>query len=98
MDVKDGITMVYDLTDLIKLREFINWMAFTYYDDPTATWIPMWDGINVNKPFNEVMTEIFDEVEKKIGEQLREVITYPDMLTNPRLHLVHGEIKEDLDD
>lgn len=90
--------MVYDLTDLIKLREVINWMAFAYYDEQITTWNPMWEGIDVTKPFHEVMTEIYDDVEKKIGEQLREVITYPELLTNPRLHLVDGEIKEDMDD
>ena len=95
--VKNGQDMIIDLHDLMKLREMVNWFFDCYFDEPTQTLCPPWYGINIQESFDEVMREIWDNVEYKIGEQMAEIIKYPDLLTNSNLHLVDGEVKEDLD-
>ena len=76
----DGVDMVIDLTDLIELRQKVNWFMDTYFDDEDGRLGVPWDGIDVKQPFEDVVMEIYMDVEKKIGEKIAYLISHPDFM------------------
>ena len=97
MAVINGKEEIIDILELVELREKVNWIYDRYFDEQHQEWIPPWAGIDVNKPFGEVMTQLFDGVETEMARQLGEILKYPELLSNPRLNLVDGEYLEDMD-
>ena len=95
--ITNGKDEIIDILDLVELRERVNWFYGTYFDEPHQEWMPPWDGIDVNKPFGEVMMQLYDDIETEIARQMGEILKYPELLSNPRLNLVDGEYKEDMD-